>query len=84
MSLWISCVRPDGLPRPTSLGVRGLVDPGSRLYSAVIQPCPFPSSQAGTRSSTEAEQRTFVRPIVISADPAAKARTPLFIATSLN
>ena len=60
MSLWISCVRPDGLPEFTSRRVRSWVARGSMAYSAVTQPLPEPRSQGGPFSSSEAVQRTFV------------------------
>ena len=39
ISRWISCVRPDCLPRAASRSVRVLVERGSMPYSAVTQPC---------------------------------------------
>ena len=50
MSRWISVVRPSTLP-PRSRFLRGLVLPGSMLYSAVSQPRPLPFIQAGTSGS---------------------------------
>jgi hypothetical protein len=49
---------------------RGLVLPGSMLYSAVIQPRPLPTIQGGTLASTLAVQSTVVRPLRISTLPA--------------
>ena len=62
ISRWISTVRPPCLPRLASRSVRSPVEAGSSEYSAVTQPRPWCISQRGTRSSTEAVQRTIVRP----------------------
>ena len=60
ISRWISVVRPSTLP--TSRRLRGLVLPGSMLYSAVTQPRPLPAIHGGTVGSTLAVQSTVVRP----------------------
>ena len=60
ISRWISVVRPSTLARSRAL--RGLVLPGSMLYSAVTQPLPLPVIQAGTFGSTLAVQSTVVPP----------------------
>ena len=39
---WISCVRPDCLPRAASRSLRVWVERGSMPYSAVTQPRPRP------------------------------------------
>ena len=72
ISRWISWVRPDCLPLAASRVTRSPVDPGRREYSAVTQPLPLPRIHGGTRSSTEAVQRTLVWPIDTSTDPGAK------------
>ena len=72
MSRWISWVRPDWRPFAASRPMRSADEPGSSEYSAVTHPFPPPRSQGGTRSSTEAVQSTFVRPVVTSTEPAAK------------
>ncbi len=59
---WISWVRPPCLPLAASRVARSVVEPGSREYSAVTQPRPFPLSHPGTRSSSEAVHSTLVRP----------------------
>jgi hypothetical protein len=57
------------------------VEAGSIAYSAVTQPFPLPIIQRGTCSCTEAVQITRVRPIEISADPAALSTNPGSIVT---
>ena len=74
MSLWISTVRPCWRPERTSRAVRSPVDAGSSEYSAVIQPFPWPMSQRGTRSSTDAVHSTFVFPWTTSAQPCGCSR----------
>ena len=71
MSLWISWVRPDTLPRFTSRGIRWGEDRGIMEYSAVTHPEPRPAIQRGTESSTVAVQMTLVAPISIKHDPSA-------------
>src|SRR6186997_3517650 len=73
---WISCVRPDCLPRAASRSLRVLVARGSMPYSAVTQPLPVLRRNGGTRSSTLAVQMTRVRPTSISTEPSAWARKP--------
>ena len=68
---WISCVRPDCLPRAASRSVRVLVERGSMPYSAVSQPWPLPFRNGGTLSSTLAVQSTRVSPHSISTEPSA-------------
>lgn len=78
MRRWISCVRPDWRPFVASRGTRSDDEPGSSEYSAVTHPLPEPRNHRGSSASTDAVQRTFVRPIVTSTDPAAnsvKSRT---------
>ena len=76
MRRWISWDRP--LIRPASLSreVRVLVERGSIEYSAVTQPLPCPRRKAGTRSSSEAAQRTRVLPTSIRAEPSAYLWNP--------
>ena len=71
MSRWISLVRPSTLP-DRSRGFRGRVLPGSMEYSAVIQPRPWPTIQAGTCGSMLAVQRSVVRPAEIRTLPGAE------------
>ncbi len=71
MSRWISCVRPDCLPRAASRSVRVPVERGSMPYSAVIQPCVSPFKCGGCWSSTLAVQITRVSPHSISTEPSA-------------
>ena len=71
MSRWISWVRPDGRPFPTSREVRSAVARGSIEYSAVTHPLPVPWRNRGDRSSNEAATSTLVRPISRSTDPSA-------------
>ncbi len=71
MSRCISCVRPEGPPRPVSRCVRCAVARGSIAYSAVSQPCPVLRRNGGTRSSSVAVQMTRVPPISMSAEPSA-------------
>src|SRR5690348_15877912 len=59
---WISCVRPDCLPRAASRSVRVWVERGSMPYSAITLPRPELRIQGGTRSSTEAVHSTCVSP----------------------
>ena len=68
-------VRPDWRPRAASRAVRRSVAPGSKVYSAVIQPRPEPRSQPGTPSLSEAVQSTTVSPSVMRAEPAANLAT---------
>ena len=82
MSLWISSVRPPCLPCAASRAERVCVARGSIPYSAVTQPLPVPLRNAGTRSSTEAAQRTFVSPKATSAEPSACRATPVSIETA--
>ena len=51
MSLWISWVRPESFP-VRSRACLGDVEPGSRSYSAVAHPRPFPSRKGGAPSDT--------------------------------
>jgi hypothetical protein len=46
-------------------------------YSPVTHPKPLASRHAGTRSSTEAVQRTRVLPVSIMQDPSAYGETPV-------
>ena len=55
---------------------------GSIPYSAVTQPLPVPLRNGGTRSSTEAAQRTFVSPSATSAEPSACRATPVSMVTA--
>src|SRR5258706_4520381 len=71
ISRWISCVRPDCLPRAASRSVRVLVARGSMPYSAVTQPLPVSRRKGGTRSSTDAVQSTRVSPNSTSTEPSA-------------
>ena len=71
ISRCISCVRPDGPPRPISLDVRVCVARGNIEYSAVNHPCPEFRKKGGTRSSSEAEHTTRVLPISINTEPSA-------------
>ena len=73
MRRWISCVRPDCLPRAASRSLRSDVEPGSIEYSAVTQPRPLPRSHGGTRSSTDAVHSTRVMPNSTSTEPAANS-----------
>ena len=50
----ISCVRPEGPPRPVSRGMRFSAARGSIAYSAVIHPTPLFFKNDGTFSSTVA------------------------------
>ena len=68
---WISCVRPDCLPRAASRSMRVCVERGSMPYSAVIQPWPLPFRKPGTLSSMLAVQMTLVSPHSISTEPSA-------------
>ena len=68
---WISCVRPDCLPRAASRAVRVLVERGSMPYSAVTQPLPVLRRNGGTRSSTVAVHRTWVSPKRTRQEPSA-------------
>src|SRR5262245_1097891 len=81
INLWISCVRPDGPPRPISRCVRTSVARGSMEYSAVTQPTPLPFKNGGTRSSIEAVQITRVSPISIKTEPSAYLVKPVVILT---
>jgi hypothetical protein len=56
--------------------LRGLVLPGSMLYSAVIQPRPLPTIHGGTVGSMLAVHSTVVRPDFISTLPAAVCVNP--------
>ena len=58
ISRWISCVRPDCLPRAASRSLRVLVARGSMPYSAVTQPRPVSLRNGGTRSSALAVHST--------------------------
>ena len=69
-------MRPSGRPRLTSRCLRSPVDAGSIPYSAVTQPRPWPASQRGTPSCTEAVQITRVSPVEISAEPSALRTNP--------
>ncbi len=71
----ISCVRPLTRPVMLSRAIRTGLDRGSIPYSAVTQPSFCPLRNRGTRSSTVAVHRTFVRPISTSADPSAYSCT---------
>ena len=68
MSRWISVVRPSTFV-PRSRRLRGLVLPGSMLYSAVSQPRPLPFIQPGTSGSTDARLSPVVRPAEIKTGP---------------
>ena len=78
---WISTVRPSGRPFATSRCLRSPVEAGSIPYSAVIQPRPWPASQRGTDSCTDAVQITRVPPQLISAEPVAVRTKPGSIVT---
>ena len=69
MSRWISCVRPDCLPRAASRSTRSGDEPGNIEYSAVTHPLPEPFSHGGMRASTDAVQSTRVRPNSTSTEP---------------
>jgi len=69
MRRWISCVRPDCLPRAASRSPRVLVARGSMPYSAVTQPRPLSFRNGGTRSSTLAVHSTRVSPNATSTEP---------------
>ncbi len=71
ISRWISCVRPDCLPRAASRSVRVWVERGSIPYSAVTQPLPELRIHGGTRSSIEAVQSTWVSPNFTRHEPSA-------------
>ena len=71
MRRWISCVRPDCLPRAASRALRVLVARGSMPYSAVTQPWPLPFRNGGTFSSTLAVHSTLVSPNSTSTEPSA-------------
>ncbi len=71
ISLWISCVRPEALPRVASLWVRWSVARGIMPYSEVIHPWLVSRRKGGTLSSTLAVQMTCVWPILMRADPSA-------------
>ena len=73
ISRWISWVRPDCFPFAASRSTRSGDDPGSIEYSAVTHPLPFPRSQGGTRSSTDAVHSTRVRPNSTRTEPAANS-----------
>src|SRR5262245_5139408 len=73
ISRWISLVRPSVLPE-RSRGFRLSVEAGSIPYSAVIHPCPFPSSHWGTECSMLTVQRTRVSPNETRTDPGVFAR----------
>ena len=73
---WISCVRPDCLPRAASRSVRVWVERGSIPYSAVTQPLPLLRIHGGTFSSTEAVQSTWVSPNFTRHDPSAWREKP--------
>jgi hypothetical protein len=78
---WISCVRPEGPPRPVSRGMRFSVARGSIAYSAVTHPTPLFFKKDGTFSSTVAVHMTRVAPISISAAPSACFVYPVVIRT---
>ena len=69
MRRWISWDRPLCRPDTASLGVRFEVAVGSIPYWAVIHPWPVPLMKWGTRSSTEALQRTRVFPNSMRHEP---------------
>ena len=71
---WISCVRPVPTVGRLRAGCAGFELRGSMLYSAVIQPRPFPRIQPGTRSSMVAAQITRVSPTRIRTEPSANLR----------
>ena len=71
ISRWISCVRPDCLPRAASRSLRVWVARGNMPYSAVTQPCPLPRRKGGTLSSTLAVHSTRVSPKLTSTEPSA-------------
>ncbi len=71
MRRWISWVRPVGLPDTDSRRVRVWVARGSMEYSAVTQPRPWPRSQGGGLSSSDAAQRTWVLPNFTRQEPSA-------------
>ena len=76
ISRWISCVRPDRLPRAASRSSRVCVARGSMPYSAVTQPWPELRMNGGTRPSTLAAQSTSVLPMRIRHDPSAWREKP--------
>ena len=76
ISRWISCVRPDCLPRAASRSPRVWVARGSMPYSAVTQPSPLPRRKGGTRPSTLAVQSTSVAPMRIRHEPSAWREAP--------
>ena len=65
---WISVVRPSTFPF-LSRDLRWGVEPGSMLYSAVIQPLPLPTIQSGTFCSKLAVQSTTVSPHWYKTEP---------------
>ena len=71
ISRWISCVRPDCLPRAASRSLRVFVERGSMPYSAVTHPRAVPFRCGGTCSSTLAVHSTRVSPHSISTEPSA-------------
>jgi MFS transporter, OFA family, oxalate/formate antiporter len=73
---WISCVRPDCLPRAASRSPRVWVARGSMPYSAVTQPWPELRRKGGTLPSTLAVQSTSVTPKRIRQEPSAWRATP--------
>src|SRR5262249_30205903 len=54
---------------------------GSMEYSAVTQPLPVLRRNAGTESSMVAAHKTCVLPTLMSAEPSAVARNPVWIST---
>src|SRR5439155_17610501 len=78
---WISCVRPEALPRVASLCVRWSVARGIIPYSEVIHPWLVSRRKGGTLSSTLAVQMTCVWPILMSAEPSAWMLTPVWMST---
>ena len=76
---WISCVRPDCLPRAASRELRVWVERGSMEYSPVTQPSPLPRNHGGMRSSTLAVHSTRVSPKLIRHEPSACLVKPVSI-----
>ena len=74
---WISCVRPDCLPRAASRSPRVWVARGSMPYSAVTQPWPELRRNGGTRPSTLAAHSTSVLPMRIRQEPSAWRAKPV-------